>query len=763
MATLILGAVGYSLGSGLATGILGTALGVVGGYVGSRAGSIVDNALGIGPSRSVEGPRLDDLAVQSSAYGRAIPLIYGTQRVAGNVIWSTGLTETRHEDSQSAGGKGGGGTVTQVTYTYSSSFAVALAAREISSIGRVWADGKLLRDASGSLAVAGQMRVYTGAESQEPDPLIEATEGIGNVPAYRGMAYVVFEDLQLAEYANRIPNLTFEVIADAGSTVALSTVVGDLAARAGLQDFDVSGLAATVSGYVIGRTLSYRQAIEALARAYPFDGVEVDGNVVFAALPRSAVAALAEDDTMADGQDNDRRTVTFVRAQEQELPREVLVRHIDPARDYQPGLQRARRLAARARGQDVLDLPLVLSASAAKQAAEVALARAWIGRDRITFALTPRHLLLASGDVVTLTLDDGTAFEVQIEEVEFGGGRLLCRGAVFSAAVFASAAAGDSGLFPPQVIPAVPETTLRLLNLPPVTTSSVTEPVFFAAAASSGAGWRGAVLYQSTDGGVDYAQLASLAAPAVMGTCQTTLGDGPDVFWDEANSLTVTLLNTDMALESRPDLAVLNGANAALVGAEIIQFRTAVMDLDGNYVLSGLLRGRRGTEAAIAGHGGAEDFTLLTPSTVAGVAPGFSALGKDYLYKGVSVGATLADTTAQNFTYAGLNLMPFSPVHLRGVRTGTSDLTVTWVRRTRWAGDWLDGADVPLSEESESYEVDILDSGTVVRTLSSATPAVTYSAADQTTDFGAPQASVDVAVYQLSATMGRGAPAFATL
>lgn len=764
MATLVLGAVGYSLGAGLAAGFLGTALGVVGGYIGAQAGGIIDNALGITPSRTVDGPRLDDLAVQSSAYGRIIPLAYGTARIAGNVIWSTGLKETRHEESQSAGGKGGGGgSVTQVTYTYSSSFAVALTAREISGIGRIWADGKLLRNASGTLAVGGQVRIYTGSEAQDPDTLIEAAEGIGNAPAYRGMAYVVFEDLQLGEYANRIPNLTFEVIADTGGTVALSSVVGDLATRAGLEDFDVSGLSGTVSGFVLGRTVSYRQAIEALIRAYPFDGREVDGSVVFTALPQSSVAAIAEDDTMADGADAERRTVTLTRAQEQELPREVLVRYIDPARDYQPGVQRARRLAGEARGQEVAELPLALSATAAKQAAEVTLARAWIARDRVTFALTPRHLLLASGDVITLTLEDGTALEVQIEEVEFGGGRLLCRGALFSAAVFASAAAGDSGLFPPQVIPAVPETTLRLLNLPPVTAAGVTAPVFFAAAAAAADGWRGAALYQSTDGGVDYGQVAALSAPAAMGTCQIVLGGGPADAWDEANTLTVSLLHADMTLDSRPELAVLNGANAALVGGEVIQFRTAVLDLNGDYVLSGLLRGRRGTEYAIAGHGASEAFTLLTASAVVGVEAGFAALGKDYLYKGVSVGAALADTTAQNFTYTGLNLKPFSPVHVRGARAGNNDLTVTWVRRTRGAGDWLDGADVPLAEEAELYEVDILDSGAVVRTLSATVPTVTYTASQQTTDFGSAQSSVDVAVYQLSATVGRGTPASATL
>ncbi len=103
-------------------------------------------------------------------------------------------------------------------------------------------------------------------------------------------------------------------------------------------------------------------------------------------------------------------------------------------------------------------------------------------------------------------------------------------------------------------------------------------------------------------------------------------------------------------------------------------------------------------------------------------------------------------------------------MHISGSRNGAGDLTITWVRRTRYGGDWRDLVDVPLNEASEAYEVDVLDgAGAVVRTLSSTSPSVTYTAADQTTDFGAPQAAVDVAVYQLSAAVGRGFAGRATV
>ena len=98
---------------------------------------------------------------------------------------------------------------------------------------------------------------------------------------------------------------------------------------------------------------------------------------------------------------------------------------------------------------------------------------------------------------------------------------------------------------------------------------------------------------------------------------------------------------------------------------------------------------------------------------------------------------------------------PLSPVHIRGTRAG-DDLTITWVRRARINAEWLDSIDVPLDEPTEAYEIDILDSGTVVRTLTASTPSVAYSGAQQTTDFGSPQSSVDVRIYQISNRIGRG-------
>lgn len=218
---------------------------LIGGPLGASIGMTLGGALGaslFGPT--VEGPRLNDLKVTASTYGKAIPEIYGTVRIGGNVIWSTGLRETKHTE-RAGGGKGGG--PKQTTYKYDATFAVAICKGEIEKILRVWADGKLIYDNArgskggffdtgpGAAPVIAQamiaifsgsqkkkknvsFRTYRGTEDQLPDSLIEADKGVGNVSAHRGLAYCVFERLPLEDFGNRIPQLTFEVSKASGDS-----------------------------------------------------------------------------------------------------------------------------------------------------------------------------------------------------------------------------------------------------------------------------------------------------------------------------------------------------------------------------------------------------------------------------------------------------------------------------------------------------------------------------------------------------------------
>ncbi|MCC6946954.1 MAG: glycoside hydrolase/phage tail family protein [Bradyrhizobiaceae bacterium] len=208
MASLLLSFAGASPG-----GVLGPAGALAGRAIGALAGGAIDRALfGDNARRRVEGPRLQDLDVMSSTEGAAIPRLYGRARLSGQVIWATHLEEVISTRTESAGGgKGGSGPrTTTTTYSYFANFAVGLCEGPVAKIGRVWADGKPL-DLSGL-----NVRVHLGTEDQVPDPLINAKEGTDAAPAYRGLAYVVFERLPLENFGNRIPQISVEVVRPVG-------------------------------------------------------------------------------------------------------------------------------------------------------------------------------------------------------------------------------------------------------------------------------------------------------------------------------------------------------------------------------------------------------------------------------------------------------------------------------------------------------------------------------------------------------------------
>ena len=206
MATLLLGAVGTAIGGGFGGAILGLSGAAIGGMIGSTVGSIVDSWIvsSLMPGQRIEGARMDSLRVTSATEGVVIPRLYGRMRIGGNIIWATDFREEVNTSRQ-GGGKGGGPKVTTTEYSYYASFAVALCEGPITGIGRIWADGKPL-DTS-----AITLRWYPGDEAQGADPFIVAKMGAAQTPAWRGTAYVVFEELLLTEFGNRLPQLSFEL------------------------------------------------------------------------------------------------------------------------------------------------------------------------------------------------------------------------------------------------------------------------------------------------------------------------------------------------------------------------------------------------------------------------------------------------------------------------------------------------------------------------------------------------------------------------
>ncbi|PYG59527.1 glycoside hydrolase/phage tail family protein [Rhizobium sp. UGM030330-04] len=201
MATIVFQAAGAALG-----GIFGPVGAIIGQAAGALAGNTVDRAL-LTSGRTVSGARLSTARIPGADEGAAINRLYGTARIGGTLIWATRFEESVEVERR--GGKGNRGPKVE-TFRYFANLAIGLCEGEAAMVRRIWADGREV-DLTGI-----EMRFYPGSETQLPDPLIEAKQGSGNAPAFRGLAYVVFERLPLDDYGNRIPLMQFEVVRPVG-------------------------------------------------------------------------------------------------------------------------------------------------------------------------------------------------------------------------------------------------------------------------------------------------------------------------------------------------------------------------------------------------------------------------------------------------------------------------------------------------------------------------------------------------------------------
>ena len=672
MATLVFTALGSLLG------------GPLGGAIGAFAGRQIDRLIAGSPPR--EGPRLKELAVTTSSYGSPVARHYGRMRVPGSIIWSTDLVEHRQKEG------GGKGKPSTVTYTYSVSFAVALSSREVTSIGRIWADGNLLRGEAGDLKVGGTLRLHPGGYDQAPDPLIEAAEAAGLCPAFRGLAYAVFEDLQLEEFGNRIPALTFEVLADPGELNLAALFAGTL------DDLDADvalpGLAGLSCEGPLGEVLTQLDPV------FPLDCDAAAGTLTIARERLQSAPLPLGEASVATGDGDFGGAAGFARRRAALDTSPIgLLRYYDVDRDFQPGVQRApgRPAPGEPRG---IELPAALAAADARRLVAGAAKRTSLGRESLSWRTSELDSAVAPGAVVTVPGQPGrwrvTDWEWRDKGVELTLVRLPP-----GALAEADPAGGDPGRVNPPADQELAPTELLAFELPWDGAGSGDVPALFAAASSAGAGWKGAALQVDRGDG----QLIPLGATGrirgVIGAATSVLPPASHALVDRAAAVTVALLSPDMALIDASARQLAGGANRALIGDEIVQFGKAVPLGSGLWRLEQLLRGRGGSEAAIPLHGIGERFVLLDGTPVALDA---TLVGTSPEAQITALGLGDAMPATSSIARRGSTLRPLCPVHPG--KTATADgLVLSWTRRARGAWLWSDGVETPLHEQSEAYEV----------------------------------------------------------
>ncbi len=706
MATLVLTAVGTAIG------------GPIGGAIGAMIGQQVDQNILFKP-KGREGPRLQELAVQTSSYGSQVPRIYGRMRVAGTVVWATDIKETR---SREGGGKGRPSTT---IYSYSACFAVALSSRQIQSIGRIWADGKIFRGVAGDFKTATQFAFHAGSEDQAVDGLMASAEAYGGTPAYRGLALAVFEDMDLTEYGNRIPSLTFEVIADDGS-VSIADIITDISG-----DRIVLPAGEALIGYAAGgedRQAAVRSLSDSIPLSFSSDPVAIDRieaeerRVADPAIGLTIDGGFVRVVGSQDIAPPEQRSASIAAA-----PRQLSVRYYDPARDYQSGIQSAFRPGA-GRISLARDFPATMAATDARALASGGLWSAYDERSSLHVSLALGSRPYRPGLLVKFDAFEGLW---RIRQCEIGRGFVQLSLTRASSNKNLSPIDSEQGRNVADSDLRAGSTRLVLVDLPFAIDApfAVSDSARLYAAAAGDAGWRSAQLFASGPDGSSGAYVGQIAAPTIMGTTLGILDPASPALIDQVNHIDVEMRNPAMTLVYANDSQLLAGSNAAVIGGEVIQFAEAVPLGNGQYRLSRLIRGLAGTEIEIARHSANEEFILLDAESMLEIgSAAYSAFSPTTVF---ALGRDDAAPVSASLASPGRALLPWSPVHPTWNFMDNGDLAIGWTRRSRAGAIWSDHVEVPLAEEVEKYRVELSASdGSIVPVLhESAVPLAVVPAA----------------------------------
>ena len=543
-----------------------------------------------------------------------------------------------------------------------------------------------------------------------------------------------------------------------GSSGRASDIIERISERVGINivsDSDTSLLddTLTVDGYIVDARMSAKNAITPLAVLFFIDVVERDGRLVYQPRGTAEKTTIPESDFIRISRTTNEQ-YTETRVQEAELPVSFNVDYVDVDNDFQKNTARAQRIlnpnrTVRSRNSQDTTIPVVMSATLAKQTAEKLLFTAWLERTTYELRLPQKYLYLDPTDACTFSLDNGFSFRGRLDEFDIGKDfSIKLETARENEGQYVSDVVGDGGRVLDEIIYSLTDTEPFYIDSPLLRDFddfTAGHLVYFAGNNYGQGVWPGCVVSKSPDNSIWDMVLQQVVGVA-RGPVITTFGN-PASYWrtDNENSLDVFMITGEDELESVTELELANGANTAMLLKEngevgIIQFRTVTSLGDGKFRLNGFLRGRRGTETMERDYNGNEIFIYLGEvEAVTAFAIGLDERSQSRFYKAVTSGQYFEEALTQTFTHTGRDHKPYAPVHGMAERS-SGDIILSWTRRTRLGGesDFADGGDgtVPLGESSELYDVIIKNNdGDILRTVENVTtPTYTYTLADSDAD-----------------------------
>ncbi len=483
------------------------------------------------------------------------------------------------------------------------------------------------------------------------------------------------------------------------SEVRLSDVVRDIATKAGVlteEDIDTSNLVnETIIGFAIDRQSSARDALKLLATGHMFDAYESDYKLKFRTRGSDSVVTITEDWLVRSGTEEALKQTLI---QELEMPLKVTVNYYDTERDHQQGSQSSRRYAGPfptmwTAKEDIVDLPIVWTPNMAKRSADKLLKMAWANRMGLQFGLPWRFLRYDPTDVATLNITDA-AYLIRLTEVRIGQDFSIEADSVTEkSAAYISTKVGAPSVTPIQEIGGGYPATPVVMNTPLLRDEDYStdgSSICYITASSLGFSFSGAAIY--VDDGIEPSLVGNVEKDTVTGIVINALPNTTAYeSTDEKTVLRVSLGNPEDELESVTQLDMLNfDVNSAFVGNEVIQFRDAVQQENGEWWLTGIRRARRGTNYAVNGHEVGERFVLLDPEAVTLFERPPDSYVTTREFRAVTDGQDYADAVGVFEELQPRDLMPYTPEDLKITDDGTN-VVITIQRRSRVTAPLRDG------------------------------------------------------------------------
>lgn len=554
-----------------------------------------------------------------------------------------------------------------------------------------------------------------------------------------------------------------------------------IAAECGFVDLpnDVSGITGDVVGYIVRDTTPPRGVFEDLMRVKFFDFTQSEGTTKFFMRTQTASRSMTipEDLGYVQGSDPEPRFVVEDYTDFRELPQRVVIDYQAYDADYRLSSQAVSAPEGMNEGATPVQFQtsLVMSDDEAMQSADILFNEIHDSAASYHSGAGPKFLELHPGDVVNLDLEE-TVRTVRAVVTRMEGESAINFDFLRRTTIYTSDAVGVPTPNNPQSLLGIARIGAVFIDGHLMRAADDGDAFYTGIYAAEGGRFGSGTIFKSNDLGVSYSPWLGFATAVWRGLAQNVLPDRPhSEAWDYASTLNVFISNrkgvpnspssvTEDALLADDELngfAVRSGTEW-----EYIQAAEITGDTDGTWTLSKLLRGRKGTDSFMGGHAVGNMVVYLDTATLDRPPDGEKDLVR--VYASIATSTVFTDQFAVHFTNRARGLRPWAPWGVTGERDASGNLTINWFRRDRLGQTWPEGGpeDPPMSESVEDYDVFIYDvSGGIVRTIPASISEAPYSAADQSTDFGAPVpvGSLVLGVVQNSTTYGAGNERLATV